>query len=124
MAAAILPDIPLEESGPWCEAADGAGVETVMVLRPGPSSLQSFDDDLLIRIQSLRDRNHLAILGAENDIPPHNPVLGVHGQHAADVPDRGGFCGHAVDAVAEHGDVDVTADRGGAGDARAGRACG
>ena len=34
VAAAILPDIPLEESGPWCEAADGAGVETVMLAAP------------------------------------------------------------------------------------------
>lgn len=32
--AAILPDIPLEESGPWCEAADAAGVETVMLAAP------------------------------------------------------------------------------------------
>jgi tryptophan synthase alpha chain len=34
VAAAILPDIPLEESGPWCEAADAAGVETVMLVAP------------------------------------------------------------------------------------------
>jgi tryptophan synthase alpha chain len=32
--AAILPDIPLEEAGPWCEAADAAGVETVMLAAP------------------------------------------------------------------------------------------
>jgi tryptophan synthase alpha chain len=32
--AAILPDIPLEESGPWCEAADDVGVETVMLAAP------------------------------------------------------------------------------------------
>jgi tryptophan synthase alpha chain len=31
---AILPDIPLEESGPWCTAADAAGVETVMLAAP------------------------------------------------------------------------------------------
>jgi tryptophan synthase alpha chain len=34
VAAAILPDIPLEESGPWCEAADAAGIETVMLAAP------------------------------------------------------------------------------------------
>lgn len=34
VAAAILPDLPLEEAGPWCEAADGAGVETVMLAAP------------------------------------------------------------------------------------------
>jgi tryptophan synthase alpha chain len=32
--ACILPDLPLEESGPWCDAADAAGVETVMLAAP------------------------------------------------------------------------------------------
>ena len=30
----ILPDLPLEESGDWCEAADAAGVATVMLAAP------------------------------------------------------------------------------------------
>jgi tryptophan synthase alpha chain len=34
VAAAILPDLPLEEAGPWCEVADDAGVETVMLAAP------------------------------------------------------------------------------------------
>ncbi|MGA1363099.1 MAG: tryptophan synthase subunit alpha [Ilumatobacteraceae bacterium] len=34
VAAAIVPDLPLEEAGPWCAAADGAGVETVMLAAP------------------------------------------------------------------------------------------
>ena len=34
VAAAFLPDVPLEESGPWCDAADVAGVETVMLAAP------------------------------------------------------------------------------------------
>jgi tryptophan synthase alpha chain len=34
IAAAIVPDLPLEESGPWCAAADAAGVETVMLAAP------------------------------------------------------------------------------------------
>lgn len=34
VCAAIIPDLPLEESGPWCEAADEAGVETVMLAAP------------------------------------------------------------------------------------------
>ena len=33
-AAAILPDLPLEEVGPWAEAADAAGVETVLLAAP------------------------------------------------------------------------------------------
>jgi tryptophan synthase alpha chain len=34
VAAAILPDLPLEEAGPWSVAADAAGVETVMLAAP------------------------------------------------------------------------------------------
>ncbi len=37
VSAAILPDVPLEESGPWCSAADAAGVETVMLAAPTAS---------------------------------------------------------------------------------------
>jgi tryptophan synthase alpha chain len=34
IAAALVPDLPLEESAPWCAAADEAGVETVMFAAP------------------------------------------------------------------------------------------
>jgi tryptophan synthase alpha chain len=34
LCAAIVPDIPLEESGDWCRAADDAGVETVLLAAP------------------------------------------------------------------------------------------
>jgi tryptophan synthase alpha chain len=34
VAAAILPDLPLEESGSWAVAADALGVETVMLAAP------------------------------------------------------------------------------------------
>jgi tryptophan synthase alpha chain len=34
VVAAIVPDLPLEESGDWCTAADAAGVETVMLAAP------------------------------------------------------------------------------------------
>jgi tryptophan synthase alpha chain len=34
ISAAILPDLPLEESGPWCAAADGAAIETIMLAAP------------------------------------------------------------------------------------------
>lgn len=34
ISAAILPDLPLEESGPWCAAADDEGIETVMLVAP------------------------------------------------------------------------------------------
>jgi tryptophan synthase alpha chain len=34
VAAAILPDLPLEEVGPWAEVADEVGIETVMLAAP------------------------------------------------------------------------------------------
>ena len=34
IAGAILPDLPLGELGPWAEAADAAGVETVLLAAP------------------------------------------------------------------------------------------
>jgi tryptophan synthase alpha chain len=34
VAGAILPDLPLEEVGPWAEVADEVGVETVMLATP------------------------------------------------------------------------------------------
>jgi tryptophan synthase alpha chain len=34
VAGVIVPDLPLEESGLWCAAADAAGVDTVMLAAP------------------------------------------------------------------------------------------
>lgn len=34
ISGCILPDLPLEESGPWCRAADHEGVETIMLAAP------------------------------------------------------------------------------------------
>ncbi len=34
VSGAILPDVPLEESAEWCRAADGAGLQTVMLAAP------------------------------------------------------------------------------------------
>jgi tryptophan synthase alpha chain len=34
VVGAILPDLPLEEAGPWCEAADASGIETVLLAAP------------------------------------------------------------------------------------------
>ena len=44
IVAAIVPDLPLEESGPWCTAADVEGIETVMLAAP------TAPDDRLPRI--------------------------------------------------------------------------
>ncbi len=37
ICGAILPDLPLEEAGPWAAAADEAGIETVMLAAPTAS---------------------------------------------------------------------------------------
>ena len=37
IVASILPDLPLEESGPWAVEADAAGVETVLLAAPTAS---------------------------------------------------------------------------------------
>jgi tryptophan synthase alpha chain len=34
ITGAILPDLPLEEAAPWCEAADAAGIATVLLAAP------------------------------------------------------------------------------------------
>ena len=34
VVAAIIPDLPLEESSEWCAAADKAGIETIMLAAP------------------------------------------------------------------------------------------
>jgi tryptophan synthase alpha chain len=44
IAGAIVPDLPIEESGPWADAASRAGVETVLLAAPTAS------DDRLRRI--------------------------------------------------------------------------
>ncbi len=65
VSAAILPDIPLEETGPWCEAADSAGVETVLLAAP------TAPDDRLERIVA-RSRGFVYAVG----------LLGITGERA------------------------------------------
>ena len=64
--ACILPDLPLEESGPWCEAADAAAVETVMLAAP------TAPDDRLPLVAA-RARGFVYAVG----------VLGVTGERSA-----------------------------------------
>lgn len=44
VSGAIVPDVPLEEAGPWCAAADAEGIATVLLAAPTAS------DDRLARI--------------------------------------------------------------------------
>jgi tryptophan synthase alpha chain len=64
--ACILPDLPLEESGPWCAAADEAGIETVMLAAP------TAPDDRLPRVVA-RCRGFVYSVG----------LLGVTGERTA-----------------------------------------
>lgn len=66
VGGAILPDIPLEESGEWCAAADAAGVETVMLAAPTAS------DERLVRVCE-RARGFVYAVG----------LLGITGQRDA-----------------------------------------
>jgi len=66
VAAAIVPDLPLEESEPWCAAADGAGIQTVMLAAP------TAPDERLERIVA-RARGFVYAVG----------LMGVTGERAA-----------------------------------------
>ncbi len=66
VAAAILPDLPLEEAGPWMADADAAGVETVLLAAP------TTPPERLARLVA-RSRGFLYAVG----------VLGVTGERAA-----------------------------------------
>ncbi|MCU1489431.1 MAG: trpA [Acidimicrobiaceae bacterium] len=66
VAAAILPDLPLEESGPWCAEADESGVETVLLAAP------TTPDARLVRLCA-RSRGFLYAVG----------LLGVTGERTS-----------------------------------------
>jgi tryptophan synthase alpha chain len=65
VAAAIVPDLPIEEVGPWARAADRAGVETVLLAAP------TTPDDRLARIAA-RSRGFLYAVG----------IMGVTGERS------------------------------------------
>ncbi|MGB0111787.1 MAG: tryptophan synthase subunit alpha [Ilumatobacteraceae bacterium] len=56
ICAAILPDLPLEESGDWCAAADANGIETIMLAAP------TAPDDRLPRVVA-RSRGFIYSVG-------------------------------------------------------------
>ena len=66
VVAAILPDLPLEEVGPWARVADAAGVETVLLSAP------TAPDERLVRVCE-RSRGFVYAVG----------LLGVTGERAA-----------------------------------------
>lgn len=85
VAAAILPDLPLEEAGPWTEAADAAGVETVLLAAPTAS------DERLGRICA-RTRGFvygvglLGVTGVRDELASSAVVMASRLKQMTDVP--------------------------------------
>ena len=85
VAAAILPDLPLEEAGPWAEAADAAGVETVLLAAPTAS------DERLARICA-RTRGFvygvglLGVTGVRDELASSAVVMAGRLKKMTDVP--------------------------------------
>ena len=85
VAAAILPDLPLEEAGPWTEAADAAGVETVLLAAPTAS------DERLSRICA-RTRGFvygvglLGVTGVRDELASSAAVMAARLKETTDVP--------------------------------------
>jgi tryptophan synthase alpha chain len=66
VAGAIVPDLPLDEVGPWARAADDGGVETVMLAAP------TTPDD---RLAAICERSRGFVYGVG--------IMGVTGERAA-----------------------------------------
>ena len=65
MAGAIIPDLPLEEAGEWCDEADDAGVATVLLVAPSTPAA---------RARAICDRSRGFVYGVG--------VMGVTGERA------------------------------------------
>ena len=85
VVAAIVPDLPLEEAGPWCEAADAAGIETVMLAAP------TAPDERLPRVAA-RSRGFLysvgllGVTGERTELAATAAALAVRLKAVTDVP--------------------------------------
>ena len=85
ISAAIVPDLPLEESGLWCAAADAAGIETVMLAAP------TAPDERLPRIAA-RSRGFLysvgllGVTGERNSLAASATALAKRLKAVTDVP--------------------------------------
>ena len=85
VAAAILPDLPLEEVEPWARAADWGGVETVLLAAPTAS------DERLARVCE-RSRGFvygvslLGVTGERTALPAHAEQMGKRCKAVTDRP--------------------------------------
>jgi tryptophan synthase alpha chain len=83
IAGAILPDLPLDELGPWAEAADRAGVETVLLAAP------TTPDD---RLRAICERSRGFVYGVS--------LLGVTGERVS-LADQAAEMGRRAKAVTD-----------------------
>jgi len=106
ITGAIVPDLPLEESGPWEAAAAGAGVDTVLLTAPNTP------DERLVRICG-RSRGFvygvtvMGVTGVRADLAATASVLGDRLMAATDLPVLMGFGVSApgqARTLAEHAD--------------------
>jgi tryptophan synthase alpha chain len=85
VSAAILPDLPLEEAGPWCAVADAEGVETVMLAAP------TAPDERLPRVCA-RSRGFvyavglLGVTGERGSLPESSLVIAKRLKAVTDMP--------------------------------------
>ncbi|HKY15328.1 MAG TPA: tryptophan synthase subunit alpha [Microthrixaceae bacterium] len=85
VTGAILPDIPLEEVGPWCVAADASDVETVLLAAP------TTPDERLVRICA-RSRGFvygvglLGITGERESLAASAKVIATRLKDVTDLP--------------------------------------
>jgi tryptophan synthase alpha chain len=83
--AAILPDLPLGEIGEWAAAADGAGIETVLLAAPNST-------DERLRAIASRTRGFLygvslmGITGERTELASQATVMGRRAKAITDVP--------------------------------------
>jgi tryptophan synthase alpha chain len=85
IAAAILPDLPVDEAGPWVDAADDAGVETVLLAAP------TTPDDRLATI-CRRSRGFLyavgllGVTGERHELAASSLLIAARCKQATDLP--------------------------------------
>jgi tryptophan synthase alpha chain len=106
VSGCILPDIPLEESGVWTDAADAAGIETVMLAAP------TAPDERLPRIC---ERSHgfvyavglLGITGVRAELADSAKIIAAR---VKDVTDKPVLVGVGVGTPAQAVEVSEVAD--------------
>ncbi len=111
MSGIILPDVPLEELGPWHEAAAEAGVETVGLVGPVTP------DDRLQRVCDAASGfvygvNLMGVTGERSDVSAASSVLAKRIRAATDLPAIMGFgisTPAQAAAVATHADGVIVA---------------